>query len=253
MDIPRYPFTGTFTTLEQVDAYFAQDPLPCLICGKAYKALHKHVQAGHHLHPDEYRAMFAIPWRRTLICNSMREHQAAIMNEQRERGILPSRPSDAHLQRLATTKFHRRPLVPSVRKAMSDHALSSHGREEKLNLADYSEYLRRIETGRTITEVGEDGLMCRETFETYCRRNPDFNAKVQEVLENLPAVVQVRGGRVGKKLRRELICLREEFEMEWPEIGEWLGLSDSKVRNLYHTMKNNGTLAEYRKVPLTEA
>lgn len=227
-----------FTTKAEVDAYFAQDPLPCLICGKPFVRLSHHVPRMHAMQADEYRATFGIPWGRGLISESLRLKQAGIMNEQRAAGILPRSPSPEHIARIQILAKHRRPTAACVKDALSLHGLEMHGRSERLALADFEEFLRRIATGRTITEVGHDpDMMARETFDTYCRRNPEFNARVEKVLDDLPPAVQVRGQRVGKSLTTLITIMRDEHAMTWPEIADVLGMKTSTIGGIYRRGK----------------
>lgn len=228
-----------FRTKAELDAYFAQDPLPCLICGKSFTRLSHHIPRMHQMQPDEYRAAFGIPWGRGLISESLRQKQAAIMNQQRAEGILPAAPSPEHIALIQRLSKQRRQVAAAVEDARSLHGLEMHGRTEKLAHADFEEYLRRVATGRTITEVGRDSdMMRRETFDIYCRKNPAFNAKVEHVLDSLPPAVQVRGQRVGKSLTTLITIMRDEHAMTWPEIADILGLKTGTVGGIYRRGKS---------------
>jgi hypothetical protein len=244
-----YPPTGRFTTEAELDAYFSQDPLPCLICGKGCRALHRHVDMAHGVKPDEYRQMFNIPFERKLVCASLQKQQSIRMTGKKMRSFVfkeALKPEGGSGSGTSRRAIHFQPDLRGLESA------SKVGRERTLWREDYEEYLRRIETGRTISEVGEDGLMRRETFTAYCQRNPAFNLRLEKVLNNLPASVQVRGQRVGRKIKREMICLREEFEMSWNEIGEWFDVQPSTLRNMYYELKRDGLLEKYRMLPLIE-
>lgn len=80
-------------------------------------------------------------------------------------------------------------------------------------------------------------MMRRETFDGYCRHNPDFAAKVEYVLDALPPAVQVRGQRVGKSLTALITIMRDEHAMTWPEIAEILGLKTGTVGGIYRRGK----------------
>jgi ROS/MUCR transcriptional regulator protein len=237
-----------FSSMAEVDAYFAQDPLPCLICGYAYHGLHKHIQMGHKMHLDDYRVEFGIPWTRKLISPSLRTKQAAIINDQRENGVIPSRPSDEHLAKMAKYSLqNRRPLQAVVRKAMSDHALHTHNRTEKLKHEDYEEFLQRVATGRTLTEVGNDpDMMCRETFEVYSHQHPEFRAELENVLDNIPINVQLRGQRTGKTFKQLIVFMREVQGKSWSQIASILSINETNGRGTYHRLKTQEKLDEYR-------
>ena len=177
--LPGYPVKKKFQTMEEVNEYFDQEKLTCLLCGREYISLHAHTNNAHGVSAEQYKARYGIPWKRGLVAKSLKAKQAAIMNEQRAKGILPQQPSKEHIRQLSIAKKdHARPVQPAVRESMRQHALKTHGRSEKWGKKDFEEYLRRIKTGRTVTEVGKDKDMpCREVFDKYCRDNPAFDAR----------------------------------------------------------------------------
>ena len=167
------------------------------------------------------------------------------MNKQRKDGILPRQPSPAHMKKLAKASRNRRPLQKPVRHAMRKHALDTHGRTEKWGAKDFEEYLKRVQSGRTVTEVGKDDDMpCREVFDVYKREHPDFGERFEHIWDNLPYPVQARGLRLGKRLKREVVTLRKAGK-SWPEIASLLGVNESTPRNAWHRLKIKGKLDEY--------
>lgn len=86
---PGFPVTQPFTTREELTLYFAGERLTCLLCGKQYKDVGKHVQKIHNMTPDDYRGGYGIPWRQGLVCadtsqayQAMRLQRDAAMGEQ---------------------------------------------------------------------------------------------------------------------------------------------------------------------------
>lgn len=239
------PVEVSFETMEEVDAYYDAEKLTCLMCGHAYVALHVHLRNSHAMTADEYKEKYGIPWRRGLISKAHKDKQVRIINEQRAKGILPPAPTSAHIRKLIeAARTNRRPLQKPVRKAMSDHALKTHGRTERWGEEDFEEYLLRIQSGRTITEVGRDEDMpCREVFDTYKRENPDFRKKLEAIWDSLPYAVQVRGLRLGQRFKKELAALRQAGKT-WPEISKILGVKESTARNAWHRLKLGGELAK---------
>ena len=246
---PHYfPWLGSFKTMEEVNEYFDQDTLTCLICGKECHSLHKHVAAAHGLPADEYKELYDIPWTRGLISSTLREKQAAIMNQQRADGIIPHSPSPEHLAKLCRVGIkNRRPITQAARNANSKHALSEHGRTERWGKKDCEEYLRRIKTGRTVTEVGKDPDMpCREVFDTYKRENPAFDQKFEKAWNALPFSLQARAQRTGERFRQRLVELRLQ-NFTWPHIARIMDVKEGTVRSGWHRLKHNGELEGYIK------
>ncbi len=240
-----YPVTRPFETMDEVNAYFASEKLTCLLCGREYLSLHMHLLHGHGVHAEDYKEQYSLPWNRGLIGKALKEKQARIMNKQREDGILPRQPSPAHMKKLAKASRNRRPVQKPVRHAMRKHALDTHGRTEKWGAKDFEEYLRRVQSGRTVTEVGKDGDMpCREVFDAYKREHPDFGERFEHIWDNLPYPVQARGLRLGKRFKREVVTLRKAGK-SWPEIASLLDVNESTPRNAWHRLKIKGKLDEY--------
>jgi len=231
--LPGFPRTKEFTRMEDVDAYLDGDKLTCLLCGREYISLHKHLILSHNLSADDYKEMFGLPWRRGLIARGLREKQRRIMNKQRKEGILPPAPSKTHIRKLRKSIVNRRPLSEAVRDGRRQHALRTHGRTEKWGKKDFEEYLRRIESGRTLTEVGKDADMpCREVMDKQLRENPALKRKFEKIWDNLPFAVQVRGQKTGPRFKKTVLALRKKGH-SWPEIGRIMGVKEGTVRNTW--------------------
>ena len=55
-----------FQNIEEVTEYLSRDKIQCLVCGKHYNLLNKHLSDAHSLSTGEYRARFGIPLDREL-------------------------------------------------------------------------------------------------------------------------------------------------------------------------------------------
>ena len=127
-----YPWKDKFQTLQKIEEYFDQDRLTCLLCGRTYISLHKHLLFTHKVQADDYKETYGIPWVRGLISRTLRKRQAAIMNQQRKEGILPKAPSKEHLKKLTKVCVkNRRPITDAARNHYKAHALRTYGRTEK--------------------------------------------------------------------------------------------------------------------------
>lgn len=62
-----FPIHPRALTADEVELYFSTEKIVCLICGKAYRMLAKHLGL-HDLDTDKYRAMYGLPWSRGLCC-----------------------------------------------------------------------------------------------------------------------------------------------------------------------------------------
>jgi hypothetical protein len=52
--------------MDEVNDYLSEDTITCLLCGRRLQRLHKHLYGIHDISPDEYRAQFGIPYKRSL-------------------------------------------------------------------------------------------------------------------------------------------------------------------------------------------
>lgn len=78
-----------FKNNEEVQNYFNQKRLNCLICGKTYKSLGSHLCRTHDITVDEYKEIFNIPWGESLACQSTRQKQAENLSRRVESGSMP--------------------------------------------------------------------------------------------------------------------------------------------------------------------
>ena len=55
-----------FKTRRDVERYFSGDTIECLICGRHFKRLARHLAAKHNLSADHYKKQFGLAWTRGL-------------------------------------------------------------------------------------------------------------------------------------------------------------------------------------------
>jgi predicted transcriptional regulator len=56
-----------FQTMQEVEDYLSGPDIMCLICGRRFQRLNRHVQHAHDIRPDEYKFEFGIPYSRGLV------------------------------------------------------------------------------------------------------------------------------------------------------------------------------------------
>jgi hypothetical protein len=131
--------------------------------------------------------------------------------------------------------LRRRPLVDADRKAMRSRLRQTGGRKKVVTTPErMDEYLRRIGTGRTISEVGsDDDMPAVQQFYEHCSENPEYLRRFEAIWDRLPFAVQVRGHRTGPRFKKTVIALRRRDKM-WPEIGRIMGVREGTVRDAWH-------------------
>jgi predicted transcriptional regulator len=65
--------TTPFQTLEEVDRYLSGKRIECLVCGKHFDLLNRHLSDKHRLTTFDYRVQFGIPFDRELASAPLRE------------------------------------------------------------------------------------------------------------------------------------------------------------------------------------
>lgn len=82
LPLPGYPAEKPFASVAEVDAYFANEPLQCLLCGHHFKSLTTHLRKHGYL-PDEYRERFGIPYTRGLVTSDLIRRRSVILKDVR--------------------------------------------------------------------------------------------------------------------------------------------------------------------------
>ena len=124
----------------------------------------------------------------------------------------------------ARTTWHKLKQRGELKSSDVNHEHKRYGRK------DYEEYLRRIASGRLITEVGHDEDMPQpDLFYIYLRKNPDFKKKFEKMWESLPYEFQARSKRMGKRFRKDVARLHKQGH-DWDAIGKMLGVTPSLAR-----------------------
>lgn len=239
---PRYPWEGHFVTVEEIRDYFANEKVTCLLCGKEYDNLGLHITATHKITKDDYKEKYGIPWSYGLAGEKFKTGGSKRFKEMRKAGKIAQSPSKEHMQKLRLSNRKRRPAVEAFRNDSRRKALEQHGRTEKWGEKDLEEYLRRIATGRTPVEVGQDKDMPTQgVFYRYVKSNPDFRKRYEKIWNDLPYKVHVRAGKPTEKFENEVVKLRCK-NMTLPEIAEKLDVSVHAVRCAWHRLKKQGRL-----------
>ena len=240
--LPGFPWTGKFHHLNDLKDYFNEDKLTCLLCGRRFGQLGNHISQGHGIPKDQYKDQFGIPWTYGLAGKTCRDKFSAQIKEHQASGRIPLRPSKDHLENLIEASAKRRPLVEAYRNDSKRKVLELHGRTEAWSIDDYDEFLRRIKSGRTPSEVGRDSDMpCYKSFWKHLGTDPDFYRRFNRIWKELPYSVHVRASKLGEKFQRDIIRLRRQ-RLSLAAIADKLGVKTASVRCTWHKLKKQGKL-----------
>lgn len=233
-----------FQTKQEIEAYFGQDELPCLICGKAFAGLHAHINAIHDMNVEQYKAEFGIPRKWGLVGQALLAKQSLRFKEQRRTGSIPPSPSPEHIQKLVAAKKTNNALYPATRDAL---------RQARLNIplpshSDARRFLSRLLEGRTVRQTAQEADMPNIiAFNEYRKNHPDFNLKVIAALDALPFNLQLEEGYVGNRFNTMLILLHEKAGLEWEQVEEIMQLPSDTAERAFKRIRKAGKLAAYRE------
>jgi len=234
-----FPWAGKFQSVDELQQYFDQEKLVCLLCGKLCIQLAAHVGPSHKVTADEYKYRFGIPWTYGLAGKGFREKSARRITATRKAGALPAKPSHDHVARLIASARGRRANVAAIIDQNRSKLLATHNQEHLWGMEEFNEYLVRIASGRTPAEVGHDHDM--PTFKwlnQYLRRHPHLRKRYAAVCDGVPNRVKARARKLGPKFLQEVQKLRSKG-VAWKTIALKLDVNESTARNAWHTLKKS--------------
>jgi len=106
-----FPKSFKFQTQEELDRYFGEDSIVCLLCGNSFRKLGNHLIKAHSMTGDEYKAGFGIPWKTGLACTEFKDNLSEQMAERKRSGELPA-TSESVMRKMHECAKHQRPKQP---------------------------------------------------------------------------------------------------------------------------------------------
>jgi hypothetical protein len=201
---PGFPRAKPFADRSEVEAYFADEKITCLLCGRRLRSLGSHLRKIHDTSDDEYRKRYGIPWKRGLVPESSHAAYSNALTIERRKA------ASARLTAL-------RPSIPAShwqnQRRQADWLMREGGERGARRLRgaapytseDFEEFLERIKSGRAPCEVATDEDMPhRKTWTTYRCKNPDYDRRFREVWDAMPFAMQAKHGGLGPGFRAEV-------------------------------------------------
>ena len=117
--LPGYPKDFVFKNYEEYKQYFVGDRITCLLCGKHYRSLGNHLKISHETTMEDYKKKYGILWRKSLICNDLKEVRSDKAKERIANGelipqTLEGRRKQGVLARKSIVKRRRNLLLHKV-------------------------------------------------------------------------------------------------------------------------------------------
>ncbi len=235
--LPGYPWEGKFLTEEAIEDYFSGDRLICLLCGRTYVALGKHISMTHNVPLDTYKGRYGFPWRRGLIGQQHYAYLKGKAHKLRKQGQLLSGPPKGLQQIIKRRKPAKAPQPYHIKKS----ALGQMYKPET-----HEEALRRIKTGRTPRDVSfDDDMPCSTTINRYREQNPDYNQRYIQAVEDLPFHLQAKAFILGQRFKAEVLMLHRK-KLTQEVIAQKLGVSTAPVQKAFSELGKEGRIVPVR-------
>ncbi len=259
-----YPWDGRFATPDQINEYFSESKITCLLCGKPFYILSDHLRAVHKITPDQYRGFYGIPCSRRLVGVEPKniEEQECVRTQLKNGKHAPKFSNeifDECLNRIETgripTEVCKDPDMPSYsslgryRKKNQDYDAKyqsilkfKNGRPApKFSDEIFDEFLNRIKAGRTPKKIGKDlDMPSYDAWSRYRKKNKDYDARYKEMLEATSFSLQAKSRCLGARFEREVKRLYNEGKSVYG-ISKITGISNVAI--IHHLCK----LQIYRK------
>ncbi len=206
--LPGFPISPIKFSKVEVDQYFSGDRIQCLVCGKTYRRLARHLDL-HSLTEDDYRELYGLPWRRGLCGTAAFQAHSAAVNLRIEQGFMP--PCDAENRAKAHEAIRQGHVryQPFMKEVRQQNVAKSNGREPWPDTM-YAEIVRRVMTIRSVPNVcQDDDVPGMSWFRDYAVRHPAEKQRFLDQLNELPYPAQgAIGYGMGKRFWSEVIRRR---------------------------------------------
>ena len=189
---------------------------------------------------SEYREHYGLPWSTGIASADSREVYRQVSKRRVAEGFVPGGdnriPPEEFGERMK--EYEHRPRAAYRSEIVNLGEWVGASPDSKISADTWTEYLRRIATGRTPAEVSADDDMPKGTC-VRDRKNTDedFAGRYLETLEALPFAVQAKAESLGVRFDEECRRLRGKG-LYYHEIATELGVSTMTVHR--HARKNGG-------------
>jgi len=171
--MPGFPKVFSFETREQIDHYLGGDRITCLLCGRDFKALEAHLKNVHKFTCDEYREKYELPYGRGL-CSSelsarISDNSSRLFEQNRDRQLAFLDAAKSIQTELGNPQRHKPKFWKAERTIYEHH--------------HFEEFLRRIISGRAVSDVSQDDDMPTSTHVyLYLKKNKEFGEKYKAIV-----------------------------------------------------------------------
>jgi hypothetical protein len=226
-------------TKAEVEAYFSGDKIECLICGKWFRSLAKHIVSIHGVSVNDYKTKFNLPWGRGLVSNDARVKYAESAQKRIAEGDTPfvdfiNNPRIMNKAHQAKKRNFRDYDIKRV--IMLSHKVKDTYRKETEKKAN--EILKRMEHERIpacyvcmLPDVpGYHNLVAA------CRKNKSIRQRYEQLKASLPSMIEVRYDTTREEIKQRVMGLRT-IGKTTREIAKDIGIGATTVKRI---IRNEG-------------
>ena len=112
-----FPAQFKFRTAEDINRYFSGDRIQCLLCGKWYVMLGKHILNIHGVTVDQYKKKYGLPWGRGLVAKDTETKMSENCKRRMAAGEINFGPDHISKEKLSASWKTKRPVCSAHRRA----------------------------------------------------------------------------------------------------------------------------------------
>jgi hypothetical protein len=227
--IQKYPWLGKFGTKTEIDDYLAGNKIQCLLCGRLFILLPKHLEWAHDLTADDYRELYGLPWKRGLCGVGLSKKRSKYMLDRIKNGFQP--PIEAAMKK--SVGAPRRPDQPFFVKVKLENMRAGSEKFKKYADQDFKKVLAKmLKEKKGLNETCQDPDMPTiNAVSKYAKKNADFRKELARTYEQLPYSVQAGACRLPEKRFREDLLSMKRSNITVADMSRLLGVSRSLINN----------------------
>lgn len=189
--LPGFPMPPQPFSKREIDEYFSNDLIQCLICGKSYRRLARHLIL-HDLVEDEYRDLYGLPYRTGLNGKLAHAAYSSAMCKRIKEGYQMPNLDEARAKAHRAAKHARfQPFRLEVARENISHSNGRDAYPQELAV----EVLKKVLTGRTIPSVcAGPGMPSRTWIAGQMHDKPELKKWFLDALEKLDYPLQAAVG-----------------------------------------------------------
>jgi len=188
-------------TKEEIDKYYSNEKIECLLCGKIFKALGSHI-ATHDITVNEYKDKFNLPYSRSLVGMGTRAVLSKNMKSRIARGDVSLMPIErvAHLGQQKKNRFRDYTKFEMGRRIATHNIVDKSATMKQMNDFVLCLENKHLTVNSITGNEKKHGVITSSTFYRQIKKNPGLYSDLrQRVDENRLKVMSLRHSRRRQK------------------------------------------------------